>query len=93
MARISQSPVGQTPYEKVMGHAPHILAPWSALEEAFFSRSVLPAELLEQVRRALALGHGCEYCMAKGGPPDTKHETQRGGRSFLPVRPATSLCS
>lgn len=60
-----------------MGHAPHVLEPWAELENVFFSRSILPAELLEQVRRTLALGHGCEYCMAKGGPPDTRHEAIR----------------
>lgn len=60
-----------------MGHAPHILEPWARLEEAFFSRSILPAELLEQVRRTLALGHGCQYCQAKGGPPDARHEAMR----------------
>jgi alkylhydroperoxidase family enzyme len=60
-----------------MGHAPHILGPWSALEEAFFERSQLPKDLLEQVRRTLTLGHGCLYCQAKGGPPDERHEALR----------------
>ena len=69
-ARIALSSVGTTNYERVMGHAPHVLAPWATLEETFFRHSVLPAELLEQVRRTLALGHGCEYCQAKGGLPE-----------------------
>lgn len=69
MAHIAPSAVGATNYERVMGHAPHVLASWSALEETFFDRSVLPRELLEQVRRTLADAHGCEYCKAKGGPP------------------------
>ncbi len=69
MAHIPPSETGTTNYERVMGHAPHILAPWSALEETFFKRSVLPQPLLEQVRRTLAGAHGCEYCQAKGGPP------------------------
>lgn len=60
-----------------MGHAPHVLEPWTRLEEVFFTRSALPADLLEQVRRTLALGHGCEYCMAKGGPPESVHEVFR----------------
>lgn len=60
-----------------MGHAPHVLEPWAKLEEVFFTNSILPAELLEQVRRTLALGHGCEYCMAKGGPPESMHEAMR----------------
>jgi alkylhydroperoxidase family enzyme len=53
-----------------MGHAPLVLESWSRLEEVFFRRSILPAQLLEQVRRTLALGHGCAYCQAKAGPPD-----------------------
>jgi alkylhydroperoxidase family enzyme len=77
MAHVSYSDVGTTPYEKVMGHAPHILRPWTQLEHTFFTASVLPAELLEQVRRTLALGHGCEYCQAMGGPPDNRHEAMR----------------
>ncbi|HVN42095.1 MAG TPA: hypothetical protein VMT50_04875 [Steroidobacteraceae bacterium] len=72
MARVPESKVGATPYERVLGHAPHVLGPWVALEEAFFKHSLLPAELLEQVRRTLALGHGCPYCIAKGGPPDDR---------------------
>lgn len=76
-AHIPLSDVGSTNYERVMGHAPHVLEPWSALEQVFFERSVLPRELLEQVRRTLALGHGCEYCQAKAGPPDDQHATLR----------------
>jgi alkylhydroperoxidase family enzyme len=68
-AHLPLSGVGNTNYERVMGHAPHVLGPWSALEEVFFSRSVLPQPLLEQVRRTLAQGHGCEYCQGKAGPP------------------------
>lgn len=60
-----------------MGHAPHVLAPWTALEETFFAKSLLPKELLEQVRRTLTLGHGCAYCQAKAGPADDRHATER----------------
>lgn len=60
-----------------MGHAPHILAPWSQLEHTFFQQSLLPQALLEQVRRTLAVGHGCEYCQAKGGPPSQQHDEIR----------------
>lgn len=78
MTHITPSASGTTHYERVMGHAPHILAPWSALEDTFFNHSLLPGELLEQVRRTLAESHGCEYCQAKGGPPSltqTEHRT------------------
>lgn len=70
-SHIPLSNTGNTNYERVMGHAPHVLAPWAALEDVFFSASILPQALLEQVRRTLALGHGCEYCQAKGGPPSS----------------------
>ncbi len=77
MAHVPDSKTGATPYERVMGHAPHVLTPWTQLEETFFQRSVLPRDLLEQVRRTLALGHGCQYCQAKGGPPDAQHDVLR----------------
>jgi alkylhydroperoxidase family enzyme len=77
MARIPESAVGTTPYERVLGHAPQVLRDWTQLEQTFFQRSLLPADLLEQVRRTLALGHGCEYCQAKSGPPDPTHAALR----------------
>jgi alkylhydroperoxidase family enzyme len=69
VAHIQNSGVGDTPYEKIPGHAPHILEPWNRLEEVFFRKSVLPASLLEQVRKVLAQEHGCVYCQSKSGPP------------------------
>jgi alkylhydroperoxidase family enzyme len=59
--------------ERLMGHAPHILAPWVQLEEAFFGSTTFPAELLEQVRRTLAFSTGCRYCQAKAGPAASTH--------------------
>jgi alkylhydroperoxidase family enzyme len=76
-AHIPLSPVGTTNYERVMGHAPHVLEPWSRLEQTFSLHSLLPADLLEQVRRTLALGHGCDYCQAKAGPPERSHQALR----------------
>lgn len=90
MSYIPPSTVGNTPYERVMGHAPHVLAPWAQLEQAFFEHSVLPRELLEQVRRTLALGHGCGYCQARGGPPEIN---QREFRASLAVRLAKIFAS
>jgi alkylhydroperoxidase family enzyme len=54
-----------------------VLRDWTQLEQTFFQRSLLPADLLEQVRRTLALGHGCEYCQARSGPPDAAHAALR----------------
>src|SRR5438477_12535387 len=77
MSRIAPSSNGRTPMEKLMGHAPHILDPWTKLEDAFFASKTFSPALLEQVRRTLALAHGCRYCQAKGGPPDRSHADSR----------------
>ncbi|MGO0063361.1 carboxymuconolactone decarboxylase family protein [Brevibacillus fluminis] len=69
MARISFSANGATPFQRLLGHNEAILAGWNALGETF-SGGRLSAELKEQVRRTLAFGNGCEYCMAKGKPAD-----------------------
>src|SRR5213592_728059 len=68
MPRIAPSNTGRTPMERLMGHAPHILGPWTKLEDAFFASKTFSPALLEQVRRTLALSTGCRYCQAKGGP-------------------------
>lgn len=36
MSRITLSNIGQSPFERLLGHAPKILQQWSQLEEAFF---------------------------------------------------------
>ena len=77
MPRIAPSSTGRTPMEKLMGHAPHILDPWTKLEDAFFASKTFSPALLEQVRRTLALATGCRYCQAKGGPPDHSHADSR----------------
>jgi alkylhydroperoxidase family enzyme len=82
MSRISLSVNGSSPWERLLGHAPNILERWTELENAFFSSNTFTPELLEQVRRALAFGNGCEYCMAKAGRPD---EVQPDPRTSLAV--------
>ena len=77
MSHIPLSSTGSSPMERVMGHAPHVLKPWLQLEETFFRQALLPADLLEQVRRTLAQQHGCQYCVAKSGPPDSTHKDPR----------------
>lgn len=76
MPRISFSENGQTPFEKLLGHNPEILRHWANLENVFFTKTNLSPELLEQVRRTLAFGNKCEYCMAKGKPNET-HKDKR----------------
>lgn len=61
MPRITLSHNGLTPFKKLLGHNSDVLNAWVALEKAFFSSTPLDPELLEQVRRASAWGHGCQY--------------------------------
>jgi alkylhydroperoxidase family enzyme len=73
---IIPSEAGNTPFQQILGHNPHILAAWTQLEEQFFSNTSLSADLLEQVRRTLAFGNRCPYCMAKGKPNEIKQSPQ-----------------
>ncbi len=66
--RISTSSTGESPFQRLLGHNPVILAKWAILEEAFWENTSLEKDLLEQVRRTLAFGNKCRYCMAKGKP-------------------------
>lgn len=77
MSYIALSNVGQSPFEKLIGHAPEILAHWSRLEEAFFSSNTFGKDFLEQIRRALAFDNLCQYCMAKAGRPDENIQIAR----------------
>lgn len=67
--RLTSSNVGNTPFEKRLGHNPAILKSWEALEKAFFSKTSLGDAILEQVRRALAFENECLYCQLKAGRP------------------------
>ena len=66
--RILASEIGETPFQRLMGHNRTVLQGWSALEESFYQHTELGESLLEQVRRVLAQGNKCAYCMAKGKP-------------------------
>lgn len=68
---------GSTPFEKLIGHNPAILKKWNELEITLFNQTSLEPDLLEQVRRTLAFGNGCEYCMVKGGKPSFDPKDQR----------------
>lgn len=75
--RITLSEIGNTPFEKIIGHNPFVLSKWNELEAALFNATNLGENLLEQVRRTLAFGNGCEYCMVKGGKPQIDSQDQR----------------
>ncbi len=70
MERITLSNIGDTKFQKLLGHNPDILNSWSTLENTLYSTGTLSTELKEQVRRTLAFGNECPYCMAKGKPDD-----------------------
>ncbi|EJR56664.1 hypothetical protein IIM_00596 [Bacillus cereus VD107] len=72
MERISLSTVGKTKFQRLLGHNPDILHSWSMLEDTLNETGTLSKELKEQVRRTLAYGNECPYCMAKGRPDDVQ---------------------
>lgn len=77
MTRINFSSNGETPFQKLIGHNEEILKYWNFLSDSIFEDPGLEPEMLEQVRRTLAFGNHCEYCMAKAGPPDSKKRNER----------------
>ncbi len=79
MTRISFSDKGNTQFERLIGHNESILANWLALENSIYRDSSLEPELLEQVRRTLAFGNHCEYCMVKAGGPNEVKKNEREG--------------
>ncbi|MDM5153991.1 carboxymuconolactone decarboxylase family protein [Bacillus sp. DX1.1] len=78
MERISLSDVGETRFQKLLGHCPDLLHDWSSLESTLYEKGRLSAELKEQVRRTLAFGNECPYCMAKGKPNDIQKVEEIG---------------
>ena len=69
MPRLPLSELGDSTADRVIGHRPEVLAAWDGLKHALVGpTSTLPPELKEQVRRALALHTGCEFCASLGVP-------------------------
>ncbi|MBE4907635.1 carboxymuconolactone decarboxylase family protein [Bacillus luteolus] len=68
MAIISESKIGETPFQKLIGHNKHLMEAWAGLGSVLEKEGLLTAKLKEQVRRTLAQKNGCEYCKAKGKP-------------------------
>lgn len=68
MARINQSNLGKTPFQKLLGHNTKVMENWSRLADTLEQDGLLSSKLKEQVRRTLAQKNGCEYCKAKGKP-------------------------
>ncbi|MFD2444134.1 carboxymuconolactone decarboxylase family protein [Bacillus sp. CGMCC 1.16607] len=75
MARIVESMLGETPFQRLLGHNNDVMEGWNQLGAVLGNSGLLSSELKEQVRRTLAHGNGCEYCKAKGRPdPDKFNE-------------------
>lgn len=72
MARIVASHMGETPFQKLLGHNRQVMEDWCRLGDTLEKDGQLTAELKEQVRRTLANSNGCEYCLAKGKPEHDK---------------------
>jgi alkylhydroperoxidase family enzyme len=68
MARIKESKIGETPFQKLLGHNKDVMYVWTQLGKLLEKDGQLSAYLKEQVRRTLAQSNGCEYCKAKGKP-------------------------
>lgn len=86
MARIQFSNVGNTPFQKLLGHNEEVGKAWSNLSDILEEEGLISAELKEQVRRTLAQSNGCEYCKAKGKPnPDTFDEKTSVAVGFAEV--------
>lgn len=86
MARIIEANVGNTPFQKLLGHNKEVMEAWSHLGDTLEKDGHLSSELKEQVRRTLAQSNGCEYCKAKGKPePDKFNEKTSVATGFAEV--------
>ena len=75
MARIVESNLGETPFQRLLGHNKDVMEGWNQLGDVLEKDGLLTSQLKEQVRRTLAQSNGCEYCKAKGKPdPDKFNE-------------------
>lgn len=75
MARIMESNLGKTPFQRLLGHNKDVMEGWNQLGDVLEKDGLLISQLKEQVRRTLAQSNGCEYCKAKGNPdPDKFNE-------------------
>lgn len=68
MVLLNNSNIGDTPFQKVLGHNRNVYNTWNDLSEALSNEGTLSKELKEELRRILAQKNGCQYCKAKGKP-------------------------
>ncbi|NJH98789.1 carboxymuconolactone decarboxylase family protein [Staphylococcus agnetis] len=68
MALIEYSTIGNSPFQKLLGHNKSLLKNWNNLSVFLSDDGVISKELKEELRRILAQQNGCQYCKAKGSP-------------------------
>lgn len=68
MSIINYAKVGNTPFQKLLGHQPEIMTAWTQLSDMLENEGTLSKALKEEIRRMLAQKNGCQYCKAKGQP-------------------------
>lgn len=68
MTLLEYSNIGNTPFEKLLGHNKNLLKYWNNLSDFLSSDGTISKELKEELRRLLAQQNGCQYCKAKGSP-------------------------
>lgn len=68
MTLLEYSNIGNTPFEKLLGHNKNLLKYWNNLSDFLGSDGAISKELKEELRRLLAQQNGCQYCKAKGSP-------------------------
>ncbi|QOJ76954.1 carboxymuconolactone decarboxylase family protein [Staphylococcus aureus] len=68
MTLLEYSNIGNTPFEKLLGHNKNLLKYWNNLSDFLSRDGAISKELKEELRRLLAQQNGCQYCKAKGSP-------------------------
>lgn len=68
MTIIKNSNLGNTPFQKLLGHNLTIMEQWTDLSNTLQGNGSLSRDLKEEIRKMLAQNHGCNYCKAKGKP-------------------------
>lgn len=68
MTLLEYSNIGNTPFEKLLGHNKNLLKYWNNLSDFLSRDGAISKDLKEELRRLLAQQNGCQYCKAKGSP-------------------------
>lgn len=64
------APVDDGPWiHRIMAYCPQISAKWNELDVSLRTEGIIDAEMKEQIRRSLAPGVGCQFCVTVAGPP------------------------